>query len=264
MVGRSARTRPRARRTARRARRTPRPPRPSRAGGVPRQAADQLHVGRGRRPGASRGRRGRGAPRHWTVQGRSRGSRAGAGRRAGVGEVDAAGGDLARRSATSASARARREVDRGQLGRAPRRRSPRPRARRAARGRCRVAARGLRPPAAHDPPLDRGRARGLDQLLGDRPGERLPRPGRRRGAARAGAGSPGRAAGRAEARVERRAGRRRRRARSASARSRPRAPRRPRAVAGARRRRAARTSPSGRCQAWTTTRIGRRRAAAAR
>ena len=77
-------------------------------------------------------------------------------------------GDLAR-GATSASARAPdRSSDSSRAGARGGQRAPRP-ARRA-------AGRGAAPaPAPDDPPLDRGRALGLDQLLADRPRQRLER-----------------------------------------------------------------------------------------
>ena len=81
-------------------------------------------------------------------------------------EVGASGGHLARRAHERDRALGR-QAARVELGRRAAR-QPGRRGRRAQR-----AAGAPAPVAAHDAALDRGRAAGLDQLLADRPGERL-------------------------------------------------------------------------------------------
>ena len=101
----------------------------------------------------------------------------------GVGRVAAAGDDVAgeppqRRRAAGG------EVHRLQFGRGAA--GDRRRRRRVARGARAVAEAGA--PAADDAAFDQRRPRGLDQLLDDRRGERLPGPGRRAAAGSAGSG----------------------------------------------------------------------------
>ena len=157
-------------------------------------------------------------------------------------EVDPPRGTTSRAHRISASARAGREVERRELGRGPRGER--------GRGRC-VAEPGLAAPPAEpgaQAPLDRGRPLVLDELLTDRPCERLKRvrprsepqtrgrPARRR-----------RSAGRGGSARETAAGPDRRRARTASARSR--APPRP----GSARRRRTGPRPRDVCATRTTT-----------
>ena len=129
-------------------------------------AVEREHLDRpGPDPGIARRRR---QPRSWS--GASRSTRPAATSRA------------ARRSASA------RPAERSQAC------SSRRRARRQALGRRHVAQAGARaaaPQAGHDPALDRRRALELDQLLGDRPGQRLERA---RGGARAGGARAQRAA----------------------------------------------------------------------
>ena len=85
-----------------------------------------------------------------------------------LGQVGAAGGHLA----------GARTIARARLAASRRPRARRGRGRRAGRrARRERAARALAAPAPDEPALDRGGALGLDQLLGDRPGERLERLG---------------------------------------------------------------------------------------
>ena len=251
---------------ARRGRRTRAPPPPPRAPAGRRCAgARPACAGRGRRPGPGRSGPARAAPRHSTVHEPMPGiarSAPPAPLVVGVAQVDAplATSRAARRSASARPAE--RSKDSSSAGAVP--------ASAAALGRSRsVVAGAPRPSAAHDPPLDPGGARVLDQLLADRPGQRLERlrPARR--------AQPGRAAHEradqrvgAEAAVERRevvvdaereahprerdlagAARARPRRRSARCARRParraRAPAAPRRAAAARaRRRARRITPS--------------------
>ena len=139
-------------------------------------------------------------------------------------QVGAPGGDLARGPAQRQRA-ARGEVERLQArrGRRPasvaRRRQVAQPGARAASGPC----------VQHDPPLDRRGALELDQLLADRPRQRLERVGAPAHAqVAAGRGPSARSAGRRGSGRRTGAGRRRRRARSASARWPPRRRRRAR------------------------------------
>ena len=206
----------RGRGTARRARRTPRPPRPSRGGRAApggRPASGRSDRPAGSESGSPRPKR----PRHWTVQGpisRDREQARVGGRARPESQRPAA---ISRATAAQGDRALRREAHRLEFGRRPTgdQLGGRDVAQLASRPRPSRSA-----PAADDPALDPRRAAGLDQLLDDRPGERLPGPGpAARAQVRAGGGSAGRAAGRGGSGGRTRRGRRRRRARSASARS---------------------------------------------
>ena len=190
---RSAGTRPPGPSTRRRARRTRAPRRSRRApsGGPVVQPADHLDEAEVARRRSRRGGRGRAARGSRPSTARCRGSAAAGARpprrapepRRGAHrglEVGAPGGDLAR-DAAQRDRPLGREVERGQPRRRDARR-PRP-----ARGPSRSPVSAQRMPEHGDhPPLDRHRALELDQLLGDRGEQRLPRHAA--GGARAGAG----------------------------------------------------------------------------